>query len=43
MNNLSANYGKILGTLQEIGSKMNFLNQILHAVCTIDGVLLILI
>lgn len=27
MNNFSANYGKILGTLQQFESKMNFLNQ----------------
>lgn len=27
MNNFSANYGKILDTLQQIGNKMNFMNQ----------------
>jgi len=27
MNNFSANYGKILETLQQVESKMNFLNQ----------------
>ena len=27
MNNFSANYAKILETLQQVGSKMNFLNQ----------------